>query len=329
MLGYAAVLLAASVVLGAEGRAKQDDLQKLRVFRGNWEATDVEFEGQTLRVPVSWRPILEGRFIEHKYVGIDGRGNVTGWGLVVIGRDPADDKLKCWGFDNEGGFMPMTLTGWEGDKCTWDTMFVEADGTERRATTSFELLDKNSYRWELSDEDGEKHEATFKRTRRKKDSWPQPRLEMPEGVSEQLKDLEGWTGDFIMEGRDAFTGKTSVGQTTCGWILDGKFMLYDNASINDDLSVERYRAIVGVDPATDKTTGWEFDSLGTVGKYTVSNKGHDIVGKAMSLEAGLLEYEGKMSQTEDGFEYHAAGKLPQDKEVSYFMVWKNKQSGEE
>jgi hypothetical protein len=86
-------------------------------------------------------------------------------------------------------------------------------------------------------------------------------------------------------------------------------MQYDIASVDSDLKLTRYRAVMGIDPATGKTTGWEFESTGTVGKYTVSNKGQDVVGKATSPEAGLLEFRGKMKKVASGLEYEASGDL--------------------
>jgi hypothetical protein len=328
MLNYAAVLLVASVALGAEGRAKQDDFQKLRAFFGTWEARDIEAEGQEFRVPVSWQPALDGRFIEHRWSALDEAGEVVNEGLDMIGRDPSDQKVKFWEFDGEGSFSRLVLAKWEGQKSVWDLLTVKENGTERKAVVTFELLDKKSYKWAVKYEDGEELDATFKRVRQKKDLWPQPQLEMPEGVSEQLKEIDWWTGDFTTEGCDAFTGKTFVGQSNCGWTLDGKFLLYDIASVDDDLVVSRYRAVIGMDPATNKTTGWEFESTGTVGKYTVSDKGQDIVGKAMSPDAGVLEYKGRLTQTATGLEYQATGKLPEEKEVGYFGVWRKKESGE-
>ena len=69
MLSYAPVLLAASLVVGqADQRSQDDDFKKLRAFTGTWEAKDVEAVGGVGDVLVSWKPILDGRFIEHRYV---------------------------------------------------------------------------------------------------------------------------------------------------------------------------------------------------------------------------------------------------------------------
>ena len=135
--------------------------------------------------------------------------------------------------------------------------------------------------------DGENAEATFKRAGKTKgQKWPGLTFDTPQDASEQLKDIAWWAACCSFEGNDAFTGKTTVGQSTCGWTLNGKFLLYDIVSVEPDLTVGRYRAVIGVDPSTNKTTGWEFDSLGTVGKYVVSDKGQDIVGTALSPKAG-------------------------------------------
>ena len=118
------------------------------------------------------------------------------------------------------------------------------------------------------------------------DKWPGLTFDTPQDATEQLKDIGWWAANCTFEGNDAFTGKTSVGQSMCGWTLNGKFLLSDLVFVEPNLTVGRYRAIIGVDPSTNKTTGWEFDALGTVGKYIVSDKGQDIVGTALSPKAG-------------------------------------------
>ena len=137
-----------------------------------------------------------------------------------------------------------------------------------------------------------------------------------------MNEVAWWAGRYRFEGSNAFTGKTLVGQSKFGWILGGQFLLYDTARVDSDLETDSYRAVIGVDPATGKTTGWEFSSTGTVGKYAVSNKGQDIVGKAMSPDAGLLEYKGKLTQNADGYGYAASGDLPGANKTTYSGVWK-------
>jgi hypothetical protein len=326
MLKHAAALLVALMTLGqAVLGAETDDFRKLRGFLGSWEATAIEMAGQKASSSEIWRPILKGRFIEIKYVFKDAAGNVAFRGLVILGRDPVDEKIHGWGFGSGGGLMLMELTGWEGNKSNWSTTILSTDGTTQKwETHSFELLNRRSYRWMFATEGGNRSEAVLERVRPKKDPWPEPTFDKPEGLSQQLEDIAWWTGSFTFSGTDAFTGGVNVGQTTCGWILDGKFLLYDNAAVDGDLEVSRYRAIVGIDPATGKTTGWEFDSTGTVGKYNVSSLGRDIAGKATSPDAGLLEFKGRMTKNADGLEYEATGSLPDGKKTSYQGVWKKR-----
>jgi len=325
MLSYGAFVLAASMILGqAEDRAKQDDFTKLRRFLGNWEATDVEAGGRKAQVHVSWKRILGGRFFEEKWMAVADSNKAIAWGIGIFGRDPADKKLKCWEFASTGDIMPLELLEWKGKTSVWDTVVVQANGTPRKGKTTMTFVGKDSYTWELAFETGDPLRAAFKRATPKRDLWPQPTSKMPEGVREQLKDIAWWTGGFSTEGSDAFTGKTSVGQSNCGWTLDGKFLLYDLAFVESDLTVGRYRAIIGVDPSTNKTTGWEFDSTGTVGKYTVSDKGQDIVGKAISPAAGVLGFKGRLTQTANGSQYRATGKLSDGKETSYHGIWKKR-----
>ena len=324
-MNCAAVLLLASLVLGQSERPdRNDDFRKLRGFLGTWEAKDIEMEGRKVDSYSSWKPILDGRFIELKWMFTNVSDTSSEWGLVILGTDPADGKVRGWGFDNRGGLMAMELNGWEGDKSNWSSEFVAADGKKQKSVAnSFGLLDKNSHEWLLAFDDGQ-DKAVFKRARQKADLWPEPQFDTPAGISEQLKDLDWWAGDSTIEGVDSFTGKTIVGQTKCGWVCDGKFLLEDTSTVDSDMVFGRYRAITGVDPATTKTTGWEFDSTGTVGRYTVSDKGQDIVGTATSSKAGRLDFKGRMTKTADGLEYRATGNLPEDKKVNYQMTYRKR-----
>lgn len=106
MLTHAVVLLVASLASGqAEARRPVDDFAKLRGFLGTWEAKGVEIQGRKTDSPVSWKPILDGQFIELKWMFIDVAKNTSEWGLVILGRDPADKRVRGWGFDDVGGFM--------------------------------------------------------------------------------------------------------------------------------------------------------------------------------------------------------------------------------
>ncbi len=322
------VLLLPLVVGQAAEQPSKKDLANLRGFLGTWESTDIEFDGRNIQGTTCWRPFLNGHFIEQKWTTHDASGKLAETGLMLIGTDPSDQRTKFWAFLSDGCYAHGTLDECDGTKVRLTTEELRAGGAKRSGRISLDLEDKDTYRWEIVYEDGKKGSGVFKRTKQKKAAWPQPTSKMPEGVDEPMKDLAWWAGACTTEGTDAFTGKTSVGQSRCGWTLGGKFLLYDLAFVESDLAAGRYRAIVGVDPSTNVPTGWEFDSAGTVGKYTVSDKGQDITGKAISPIAGVLDFKGRMAQTETGFEYRATGKLPTGKETSYYGVWKKRPDGE-
>ena len=329
MLTYAAVLLLAPVVAGqVEKSTKPNDLGKLKAFMGNWEATDIEIEGKQFRAAASWKPVLDGRFIEHRFMLSDSPDEPGLWLLVMIGQDPADQQVKFWGFHSDGGISASTLPETDGKNIVLKSEVTDSAGSKRQATVTFVFPDKDSYKWTIRYADGENAEATFKRAGKTKgQKWPGLTFDTPQDVSEQLKDMGWWAGNCTYEGGDAFTGKPIVGQSTCGWTLNGRFLLCDIVSVQPDLTVGRYRAVIGVDPSTNKTTGWEFESVGTVGKYIVSDKGQDIVGSALSPKAGKLEYKGRMTRTDNGFGYQATGKLPDGKETSYHGIWKKHPAG--
>jgi hypothetical protein len=240
----------------------------------------------------------------------------------MFGRDPADGKVRGWGFDNQGGFMAMELTGWDGDKSNWSTTFLAADGTTQKSEGNrFEVLDKNSYGWMLAIAGGDTSEAVFRRVRPKKMQWPTAEDEPGEEVAEQLRNIAWLAGDFEYHGTEGTTGKPSVGYATCGWVLDGKYLLYDSASLDNELQLNRYRAIIGVDPATGKTVGREFGSRGLVGKYNISNDGQDLAGEAVSPDDGEFKYEGKLTKTDSGLKYSSTV-VAGEEEITHEGVWK-------
>ena len=74
---------------------------------GNWEATDIEIEGKQFRAAASWKPVLDGRLIEHRFMLSDSPDEPGLWLLVMIGQDPADQQVKFWGFHRMAGFPPV------------------------------------------------------------------------------------------------------------------------------------------------------------------------------------------------------------------------------
>jgi hypothetical protein len=332
MLYYAAAVLAASMVLGqAEAQDQKDDLQKFQSFVGTWESRGQE----NRRRYVSWTPVLQGRFFERLTMGIDTSGKITGWGLMMFGRDPSDGKVRGWEFHPTSGYgdtpweMNRTTTeliGWEGKTSKWSTEFVWPDGNSFLALEDrFEWVDENTYkRVAVLEQSGRVEQVLTRVTLQSDFSLPQPITEMPAGVSEPMKELAWWVGQCTTEGTDAFTGKLAVGQSRCGWVMNGNFLRYDITAVDSDMNVGQYRAVIGVDPLTKQVTGWEFDSTGAVGKYIVTDKGQEIVGEATSSTAGLLKYKGRMTKTADGMEYRATGELPAGKTTSYYGIWKKR-----
>ncbi len=243
-------------------------------------------------------------------------------GIVMFGRDPADGKVHGWGFDNQGGYMAMELTGWDGAKSNWSTTFMAADGTTQKSDANrFEVIDKNSYGWMLAIAGGDTSEAVFNRVRPKKMQWPTSDDESGGEAAEQLAKHSWLAGNFEYNGTEGTTGKPSVGYATCGWVLDGKYLLYDSASLDNELQLNRYRAIIGVDPATGKTVGREFGSSGLVGKYNISDDGQDLAGKAVSSDKGEFKYKGKLMKTDSGVKYSSTV-VAGEEEITHTGVWK-------
>ncbi|MHC4405002.1 MAG: hypothetical protein ACYTG0_35595 [Planctomycetota bacterium] len=272
---------------------------------------------------------MDRRFIEHRWSALDGDGNVIRRGFMIVGRDPSDQKIKWWEFDNWGVYTEAVMTQCSDQKCVWSAEGTLSDGTKRKATITFGFPGKNSYTWAISYENGEENQGTFQRARRKKDAWPRPQVGMPDGVGKQLREMEWWAGDSILEGSDPL-GNSFVGQSKCQWALDGKFLLYESASVDADLETSRYRAVVGVDPSTNQVTGWEFESIGFVGKYVVSDKGHDVKGSGSYSDGMVIKFAGRLEEPgENAFEYRATAKSSAGTEVRYHGKWKKKAAKEE
>ena len=127
---------------------------------------------------------------------------------------------------------------------------------------------------------------------------------MPEGVSDPLKDLAWWVGEFAFSGTHATSQLAFNGRSNCRWILDGRCLLYQTATVDEELVPSSYRAIIGVEPGSGKVIGWEFDAAGSIGKYLVTDKGQGIDGRGFIPDVGEFDYKGRISKTDDGLIYH-------------------------
>ena len=150
MLTYAAAILATTVVLSADPPKKQGDFEILRPMLGTWEVQDFEYEGEVLYVQVTWKLVLDGRFIESKWYSANkDTGEIITAGLDMIGRDPSDGKLKFWEFYIPNGFCQLVLEGVDGTLSTWSHAAIEADGRKEGGKVTFETIDRNRYNWSL------------------------------------------------------------------------------------------------------------------------------------------------------------------------------------
>lgn len=86
-------------------------------------------------------------FIHGKFKVTNNDGKVTRSGLQIIGRDPADGRLRSWVFDSEGGYGNAR---WERDGASWkmDSAGVVADGSATTAVNLLTPLGKDAYTWQ-------------------------------------------------------------------------------------------------------------------------------------------------------------------------------------
>ena len=111
-------------------------MAKLSSFHGTWEVTNLTLEDQKCRGVVSWKPLWKGKhaFLEHRYAVVDPDEKLILSGLMMIGQDPVDHKIKFWGFESTGLCAMATLTKRTADHCVWESVELGSDGKKRQCT---------------------------------------------------------------------------------------------------------------------------------------------------------------------------------------------------
>nr|MBC8870279.1 hypothetical protein [Planctomycetota bacterium] len=263
--------------------------------------------------------------LNDRFLQLDRKGGEN-HGITLIGVDPATDTVTFWVFNERGGTGKAVLTGKKGN---WDFEGEWAGPKGRSiATCKLTRVDDNTLKANVLTyvKDGEAQEPREQVWTRQEKGTLAGETKAPQ-LCDELKEIEWWAGDFIVEGKSPL-GEVVVGQTSCQPVLGGGFMCYRAASINSDLEVRAYRSITGVDPATGKMTGREFDSDGYVGAFVVSEKGAKFKGSGTYADGKSLEYEGTLAQGEGGtIDYSSKARMSTGEEVDYHAHWRPRPDG--
>jgi uncharacterized protein (TIGR02246 family) len=127
-----------------------NDLNQLTWMVGEWVDGDAESKSET---SVKW---TKGRnFLVSTF-----RMSAPGWddleGYHFIGWDPAEEVIRSWMFDTDGGFGAGV---WTKDEDRWVVDFVQTlpDGRQASCTNIYEPVDADHYLWQSVDRivDGE------------------------------------------------------------------------------------------------------------------------------------------------------------------------------
>jgi uncharacterized protein (TIGR02246 family) len=120
-------------------RPRLDDLAWLI---GTWEADGPE---QHARTAYQWAE--NKKFIRCEFKITQKKDNKTlSAGTQVIGVDPADDTMRAWLFDSEGGIGESTWT-WDGERWVIDSRATLADGSATSATNFLTRKGDDAFTW--------------------------------------------------------------------------------------------------------------------------------------------------------------------------------------
>jgi uncharacterized protein (TIGR02246 family) len=125
-------------------------LKELEWLIGTWQTSSKDRQ-----VTTTYEWDENKRFIRSKYTVKDGI-KVIESGMQMIGKDNADDVIRSWVFQSDGGFGGGVWTR-DGKKWTVDVHGVTDDGKELTGTSIYVHVDPNTYTWQAVNQalDGE------------------------------------------------------------------------------------------------------------------------------------------------------------------------------
>lgn len=127
-----------------------EQLKDLEWLVGEWVDADEDVKIESVS---SWDKYKN--FITQKFTVIV-LGHVELEGKQIIAWDPANERIRSWVFDSDGGFGEGSWMK-KGDRWVVEAAHTLADGRRSSAINIYTKVDRNSYTWESTgrDMDGE------------------------------------------------------------------------------------------------------------------------------------------------------------------------------
>jgi hypothetical protein len=124
----------------AEAESSATPLDELAWMVGDWVDQD---EDATVESSVNWTK--NGTFLRRMFRVTPAEG-ATHEGMQLIGWDPAEQTIRSWTYDADGGFGEERWQR-DGDRWTIRTRYTLPDGARASATSLMRRIDDDSFTW--------------------------------------------------------------------------------------------------------------------------------------------------------------------------------------
>jgi hypothetical protein len=115
-------------------------LDELAWMVGEWVDQD---EDATIESSVAWTK--NGKFLRRMF-RVTPREGATHAGMQLIGWDPAEETIRSWTYDEDGGFGEERWRR-DGDRWTIRTRYTLPDGARGSAVNLMRRIDDDSFTW--------------------------------------------------------------------------------------------------------------------------------------------------------------------------------------
>jgi hypothetical protein len=124
----------------AEAESSAAPLDELAWMVGEWVDQD---EDATIESSVAWTK--NGKFLRRMF-RVTPREGATHAGMQLIGWDPAEETIRSWTYDEDGGFGEERWRR-DGDRWTIRTRYTLPDGARGSAVNLMRRIDDDSFTW--------------------------------------------------------------------------------------------------------------------------------------------------------------------------------------
>jgi len=117
-----------------------EQLKQLEWLVGSWVDSD---ENATIETEIEWTK--NRNFLRRSFAVVIG-DQIDMSGVQIIGWDPAENQIRSWVFDSEGGFGEATWTR-QDDQWYIQNSSTLADGRKASSRNILTYVDDNAFRW--------------------------------------------------------------------------------------------------------------------------------------------------------------------------------------